>query len=127
MTGRMNTVSDDSRNPYQAPRGASGRDVEPSSEDPVLTSSRRESWMTFGIWLVACTYSIAVCYRLGYARDAATLTYVLGFPDWVFWGVVAPWTVCTALCFVMSYFVIQDGDLGEEQAEESLGEKAPTT
>lgn len=76
--------------------------------------------MTFGIWLVACVYTVTVSYRWGYARDVATLTYVLGFPDWVFWGVIAPWCVCTGLCFVMAYCVIQDEDLGEEQPEEAL-------
>jgi Protein of unknown function (DUF997) len=89
-------------------------------EDPVLTSARREALLVFAIWLTACIYSVGTCYRWGYDRDAATLTYVLGFPDWVFWGVVTPWTVCTLLCFVLSYFVIRDEDLGEEQAEEQL-------
>jgi hypothetical protein len=95
-----------------------------SNEDPVLTSSRREALITFAIWLVACIYSISVCYSYGYNRDVATLAYILGFPDWIFYGVVLPWTVCTCLCFIMSYFVIADGELGEEQAEEQLGPSA---
>jgi hypothetical protein len=95
------------------------------SEDPVLTSARREALLVFAIWLVACVYSVGFCYRFGYQRDAATLTYVLGFPDWIFWGVVVPWTVCTALCFVLSYYVITDVDLGEAQAEEDLTAAAP--
>jgi hypothetical protein len=94
------------------------------TEDPVLTSSRREALITFAIWLTACIYSISVCYRYGYGRDATTLTYVLGFPDWIFYGVVLPWTVCTVLCFIMSYFVIADGELGEEQAEEQIEARA---
>jgi len=89
-------------------------------EDPVLTSSRREAWLVFFIWLVACVYSVGICYRFGYGRDVATLTYVLGFPDWIFWGVVAPWSVCTLLCYVMAYHVISDDDLGEEREEEAL-------
>ncbi len=89
-------------------------------EDPVLTSARREALLVFAIWLGACAYSISVCYRLGYGRDAATLTYIFGFPDWIFWGVVVPWTVCTALSLVLSSFVIRDDDLGEEQTEEQL-------
>jgi hypothetical protein len=91
-----------------------------SREDPVLTSARREAVLVLGIWVVACVYSIGVSYAMGYGRDAATLTYVLGFPDWIFWGVVVPWTACTVLCFLLSYFVIRDEDLGEEQAEEQL-------
>jgi hypothetical protein len=88
--------------------------------DPLLISARREALLVLAIWLTACVYSISVYYSLGYGRDVTTLTYVLGFPDWVFWGVVAPWTVCTVLSCVLSYFVIRDEDLGEEQAEEQL-------
>jgi len=94
-------------------------------EDPVLTSARREALLVLAIWLTACVYSIGVCYRLGYGRDVATLTYIFGFPDWIFWGVVVPWTVCTGLSFVLSYFVIRDEDLGEEQLEEQLSQRAP--
>src|SRR5438552_3684167 len=93
-------------------------------EDPALTSARREALLVFAIWLAACIYSVGVCYRFGYERDVTTLTYVFGFPDWVFWGVVVPWTVCTALCFGLAYFVITDEQLGEEQAEEQLGSGA---
>ena len=89
-------------------------------EDPVLTNARREAVLVIAIWVVACAYSIGVCYRFGYGRDASTLMYVLGFPDWIFWGVVVPWTACTALSLLMSYFVIRDDDLGEEQTEEQL-------
>lgn len=89
-------------------------------EDPVLTSARREAVLTFLIWLAACIYSVTVCFRLGSGRDVTTLTYVLGFPDWIFWGIVAPWTFCTVLCLVLATFVITDEDLGEEQTEETL-------
>ena len=89
-------------------------------EDPVLTSSRREALLVLTIWLVACVSTIGISYRMGYHRDAATLTYVLGFPDWIFWGIVVPWSICTCLCFVVPRFVITDEDLGEVQSEESL-------
>ena len=72
------------------------------------------------IWLAACIYTVGYCYAFGYGRDAATIEFVLGFPDWVFWGIIAPWTACTIACFVMAYFVIRDEDLGEEQAETDL-------
>jgi hypothetical protein len=102
-----------------------GMNVRP--EDPVLTNARREALLVFAIWLAACIYSITVCYRLGYGRDITTLTYVFGFPDWVFWGVVVPWTVCTVLSFVLSYYVIRDDDLGAVQVEEHLIARAPET
>jgi hypothetical protein len=93
-------------------------------EDPVLTSARREALLVLAIWLVACVYTIGVCYWLGYGRDAATLTYVLGFPNWIFWGLIVPWSVCTALCFVVPRYVITDEDLGAEQDEEALAAAA---
>ena len=89
-------------------------------EDPVLRSSRREAALVLFVWLAACIFTVGYCYVFGYGRDAATLTYVVGFPDWVFWGIIAPWTICTILCFVLTYFVIRDEDLGEEQAEADL-------
>src|SRR4029453_11109224 len=70
-------------------------------EDPVLTSARREALLVLAIWLVACVSSIGICYWLGYGRDVATLTYVLGFPDWIFWGIIVPWTGGTGLCLVV--------------------------
>ena len=74
----------------------------------------------FAIWCVACAYSVGFCFQLGVYRDASTLTYVFGFPDWIFWGVVLPWTVCTVLSFIITYFVMRDDDLGEEQSEEQF-------
>jgi uncharacterized membrane protein YhdT len=111
-------MSDEPVNPYVPPRDLG--QMPKAAEDPVVSSSRREAAITFAIWLAACVYSIGVCYRYGYGRDVAMLTYILGFPDWIFYGVVLPWTVCTVLCFVMAYFVIADGELGEEQAEEQI-------
>jgi hypothetical protein len=97
--------------------------MKPRREDPVLRSARREALLVFGIWLAACIYTVGFCAAYGYERDPATLTFVLGIPDWVFYGVFLPWTVCTILSFIVSNFVIRDEDLGEEQAEESLGKQ----
>lgn len=91
------------------------------AEDPVLRSSRREAIIVFLIWLAACVFSVGFCAAFGYERDPNSLTFVLGIPDWVFYGVFVPWTTCTIVSFVVSNFVITDEDLGEEQAEESLG------
>ena len=91
------------------------------TEDPVLRSSRREALLVLSVWLAACLYTVGYCYAFGFGREAESITYVLGFPDWVFWGIIAPWSVCTAICFVLAYFVIRDEDLGEEQVESDLG------
>jgi hypothetical protein len=96
--------------------------MQPRCEDSLLISARREAVLVFTIWLLACVYSIGVCYWLGYNRDVQTLTYVVGFPDWVFWGIVLPWTVCTGLSFVLSYWLIADEDLGLVQEEEQIAQ-----
>ena len=95
------------------------------AEDPVLRSARREALIVFGIWLAACVYTVGFCAAFGYERKPESLTFVFGIPDWVFYGIFLPWTVCTILSFIVSNFVIRDEDLGEEQAETALGSDSP--
>jgi hypothetical protein len=92
----------------------------PRREDPVLSSSRREACVVFFIWLAACVYTLGFCYRYGYGRDPATLTFVAGVPDWVFWGIFTPWTICTLVSFWIANFFMRDDDLGAERPEAEL-------
>lgn len=70
--------------------------------------------MAFGLWLAAMVYTIAYCHFNGYGRDAESLTFVLWFPDWVFWGVIVPWTVCLLFSLVFAFRIMGDEPLGEE-------------
>lgn len=81
------------------------------SEDPVLRSSRREALFVLLMWLGALSYTIAYCSRFGYQRSLDSLTFILGFPDWVFWGVIAPWAVCLLVSFGFATWVMRDEDL----------------
>jgi hypothetical protein len=90
-------------------------------EDPLLHSARREALIVLGIWLAACVYTIGYCYAFGYGRDPETLTFVLGFPDWIFFGVVTPWFVCTAVSIWFALTFMADQDLGPEPAEDEAG------
>jgi hypothetical protein len=91
---------------------------EPSSmtrkTDPLVHSSIREAILVTGIWLAAAIWSISVCYAMGYHRAADDLKLVLGFPDWIFWGVVIPWTTCTVVSIVFGLIFVRDGDLGKD-------------
>lgn len=87
----------------------------PAHEDPLLTSARRESVITFCIWAIAMTYTVGVSVALGYNRDPATLKYVLGFPDWIFWGVITPWGVATIVSTFFAMVVMEDAPLGDEE------------
>jgi hypothetical protein len=93
-------------------------------EDPILRSSRREALVVLALWTVACVYSLSVSFSFGYQRDPDSLTFVLGVPDWVFWGVLVPWIACTAASFWVSHYLIADEDLGQEQPEVALGREA---
>jgi hypothetical protein len=88
-------------------------------EDPLLHSAKREALAALVVWLVALIYSVAVCFTLGSNRAPDQLTYVLGFPDWIFWGVVLPWFVCLAISAWFAFFFMQDHPLGEDESEET--------
>lgn len=93
------------------------------TDDPVLRSARREAIVVFVIWLAALAYTITYCSLHGYNRPAESLTFVFGFPDWVFWGIFAPWTISVGISFYFGARFIRDEDLGEElpEQEDELG------
>lgn len=82
--------------------------------DPLVRTALREAMIVTLIWLAAAAWSVSVCFRMGYNRDISTLKLVFGFPDWVFWGIVLPWTVCTGLSIVFGLVFVRDGDLGRD-------------
>jgi hypothetical protein len=90
-------------------------------EDPLLTSARREMWVTLGVWAAAMACTLGVSLTWGYNRDPKTLTFVLGFPDWVFWGIVVPWAASTVVASVFSLTVMQDGSIEHEPPPEAQG------
>jgi Protein of unknown function (DUF997) len=86
----------------------------PRFEDPVLKSARREALIVFATWFVALAYTIGYCALYGYGRKLEDLRYVLGFPDWVFWGIVVPWGVCIVFSWFFASVLMTDEDLGED-------------
>jgi hypothetical protein len=91
--------------------------------DPVLRSARREALCVLVVWLLALGYTVPYCYIYGYNRSLQDLTFVLGFPDWIFWGVLVPWGVCVVISFWFGAVFMRDEDLGEElpEQEDELG------
>lgn len=92
-----------------------------SNEHPLLKSARREAVGALAIWLVTTIYCIGYCCMYGYlrnpsdpngfGRDPASLTYILGFPDWIFWGIVVPWGACTIVSGLFAFCFMKDADL----------------
>ena len=90
------------------------------AEDPVVRASRREAVFTVGIWFVAMAYTLTYCYCYGYGRRLDDVTFVLWFPDWVFWGIVVPWLACI---LVSTWFAF--GFMGNESLGPDLPEADP--
>lgn len=101
----------------------------PLPEDTLVRRARREAALALGLWLVAMVYSVSYCYLNGYDRSADGLTFVLWFPDWVFWGIVAPWAICISLSLPFAFRVMGDESLGEavdsEEPPASDGNEVP--
>jgi len=85
---------------------------------PILASARREALVVAGLWATAGAWSITFCYLNGYGATADKLHFTLGFPTWIFWGVVFPWVLCALLSLLIANFVMTDADLGLEPGEE---------
>lgn len=96
-------------------------------EHPLLKSTRREAIAAFVIWFCAMVYTVGYCSLYGYHRDPNTLTYVLGFPDWVFWGLVVPWGTCTVIATLFAFCFMKDEDLGDVGDPTIIQDNAPQT
>jgi hypothetical protein len=88
------------------------------SEDAVVHAARREAALALGTWVVAMLYTVTYCYRNGYGRDVDSLTFVLWFPDWVFWGVVVPWGLCIVFSTIFAFRIMGAESLGEDVGDE---------
>src|SRR5688500_1292492 len=96
--------------------------MQTTKEDPVLRSGRREALTVLVIWLAAMAYTVGYCQWFGYGRPLESLTFVFGFPDWIFWGVVVPWLVCLALSWWFSFAYMTDECWVEDSDDDLLSE-----
>lgn len=116
--------------------------------DPLFLNSRKEAAVILLAWAGCFVYTVVACYFGGYLsheplpgsvgpdvadwfgplrefdRDPASLTtpFGLGIPDWVLWGVIAPWVACIVLTFWFCFFYFSEDDLGEEPGGSEVGE-----
>jgi hypothetical protein len=95
----------------------------PHEPDPVLVNARREAVIIGLVWLASTIYTCIYCYLFGYIRPGRPLgpddvKPVLGMPSWVFWGVMAPWAVCSVFTFWFAGFYMADDDLGKDHTPE---------
>lgn len=86
------------------------------AEDPLLRSARREAIVVTIFGACALAYTVGYCSWAGFNRPIESMTYILGFPDWVFWGIITPWAICTIVACYFSYVLMEDYDLEAESA-----------
>lgn len=70
-----------------------------------------ESFVLLANYVAALVYTIVYSYVFGYDRDPATVVTYWGVPDWVLWGVFAPWACCVLVTIWFSFFYMADDDL----------------
>ena len=97
------------------------------NEQRLLKNARREGLLILAAWAIALAWSVIVGYLFGYydpqtglnavGRKIADMTFVLGMPDWVFWGVVFPWVLCFGFSTWFCFGYMADDDLGQDPAE----------
>jgi hypothetical protein len=86
--------------------------------DPVFVSARREAVVAALIWGAATAWSVGYTALYGYHRSAESLTFVLWFPDWIFWGIVVPWLACIVASLWYALLFMRDEDLGSNDQDE---------
>ncbi len=90
------------------------------AEDRVYLSARREALVVLVVFVIAMVWSVGYSYAFGYDGDIRKLTFVFGFPSWVFWGVVVPWAVCIGRSVFFGAYFVRDEDLGEEPPADEI-------
>jgi len=91
--------------------------MSPPSEDPLVSDARREALAVAVVAVTATVYTLVYCTRFGYGHEGEPIRFVLGFPSWVFWGIVAPWGVCVLICGGFSWWFMHDDELGKVHEE----------
>jgi hypothetical protein len=84
-----------------------------SREDPLVRSARREALIVLAVLAVAMAWTLGYCSQHAYNRTAGDIELILGFPDWIVWGVLAPWIGCSVVSIAFAFGVMSDDPLGE--------------
>lgn len=66
-------------------------DVEKKRRKEEYLKSKKEFKKGVIVIAIFILFSTIVSYFLGYKRSFVEIKYILGFPDWVFYGVLLPW------------------------------------
>jgi len=105
---------------------------DPQAPRKLFDHARREAWVVTIVWAIALVWAVGVCYVMGYEHTAESLVVslglaeagrrepgiVLGFPDWVVWGILVPWVTISLFTVWFGMWGIADDELQEDAAEQ---------
>ncbi len=88
--------------------------------DPVYQNSKRETqWILF-IWALFAIWVVGISGWLGYKTDPeAPVKVVMGFPNWVFWGIAVPWLGANIAICTFAIKFMKDDPLGDDSENHS--------
>ena len=91
---------------------------------PSLVGTASEAILCGVVFVAAMTYTLVTCTRMvTTAIPGVPMVAVFGFPDWVFWGIVVPWGVCTVISAAVQLAIMQDHDFEEAAALRPWGRR----
>ena len=98
----------------------------------LLKNARREAWIVLGTWALFLVWVVGYSYLRGYQHpeesllirwgmavspEKAPLKLVLGLPEWIFYGIFAPWLAAMVFTIFFGLRVLKDDDLGEDRED----------
>lgn len=108
---------------------------DPEADRRLYHNARREGWIVTIAWVVTLLWTVGVCYVMGYQHKPESLVVqlglaeagpphpgiILGFPDWVFWGIILPWLLASLFTVWFGLAGIVPDELGRD-ASDNTGE-----
>jgi hypothetical protein len=83
--------------------------------DPVFKNASREARVA--LLLFGAVFAWVIGYGAWRGYGGREVSFVCGFPDWIFWGVVVPWVVSLGAAIWFGLSFMKDDDLGPEKRE----------
>ncbi|MET3699799.1 uncharacterized membrane protein YhdT [Bacillus oleivorans] len=81
------------------------KDQEEFIEDKRFAQCTKEMWATIGLFVINILLVGGVSLLIGFNKTADSMSYILGFPAWFFWGgIIGTLIFCILPYFMIKYF-----------------------
>ena len=85
---------------------------------PSFVNARREAWLILSAWAVCLLWTVGYSALAGYDVPPEQISFILGMPDWIFWGVLMPWIAATLFSVWFGLVYMTEDDLGPAEDDE---------